>query len=673
MGRKPDELILTYFYRGDKLPDQSNRYSYTCKLCGNSSTTPRCPSINAEDVSKIVALQASKSADKARKGAVKASAGEVTSPSGETLPANGSSPIEPIAHKKLPLGQGRNFSGLEALAEASRQVERPPEHHIENGQAHELSTPEASHDPLIDPSLNSVVFENGQAPTSNQDLSSIAASANSLEASILQLQKHNEAHPKSPKSPLVEDSSDILHHASTWHVPIRPAPDYITDQLAKAATFPVAIAANPSTMLPGSDDVNGPPSKVTKTRSKFSASRRQEVQGVRQKRACIRCRMLRKPCSEEDPCPRCAEIKNPRLWSNACVRTKISEAFDLYSVGLFAAPARLERDRIKVSYDVLDENTAITLSPLDGERSSAKTLTPTSKRKTEEAWTDQQSNSIVLPREEDPSTEAKVSEYLSRQTDTDYPSEISKTIVYCKDNEGKESLLIQKAISLYKTTHALTSPDATLEIAHPGQALLPNPELGADFRLVTQNNSVSSRANGRSYSSTTHTTVLSIIEKIGSDQCRNLLNEMEKCLIARAQAFDLLVSAFLFFACVERLEWAFRRHEAEVSSGKQWLLPSPPSTYIRKAEEFASFLQGLLRSRHVVEQLSLDPITGFLMPKSKKDDSVRKWFEAVSLGPDLPLRRNATFSPSDPSSLRMKHCARFLLSTQIIGQIGFEQ
>ena len=370
MGRKPDELILTYFYRGDKLPDQSNRYSYTCKLCGtcfpkgrinhlldhligNSSTTPRCPSINAEDVSKIVALQASKSADKARKGAVKASAGEVTSPSGETLPANGSSPIEPIAHKKLPLGQGRNFSGLEALAEASRQVERPPEHHIENGQAHELSTPEASHDPLIDPSLNSVVFENGQAPTSNQDLSSIAASANSLEASILQLQKHNEAHPKSPKSPLVEDSSDILHHASTWHVPIRPAPDYITDQLAKAATFPVAIAANPSTMLPGSDDVNGPPSKVTKTRSKFSASRRQEVQGVRQKRACIRCRMLRKPvlppaplcehaylqtikCSEEDPCPRCAEIKNPRLWSNACVRTKISEAFDLYSVGMWS-------------------------------------------------------------------------------------------------------------------------------------------------------------------------------------------------------------------------------------------------------------------------------------------------------------------------------------------------
>ena len=151
-------------------------------------------------------------------------------------------------------------------------------------------------------------------------------------------------------------------------------------------------------------------------------------------------------------------------------------------------------------------------------------------------------------------------------------------------------------------------------------------------------------------------------------------------------------------------------------SVQQWLLPSPPSAYVRKAEEFASFLQGLLRSRHVVEQLVLDPETNCLMPFSKKDDSVRKWFETIGLGscfpflqlyypylsvrvdsissfqqsttgaicfiypitnmgqgPDLPLRRNAEFSQSDPSSLHMKHCARFVLSAQMRGQIGFEE
>ena len=312
MGRKPDELILTYFNRGDKLPDQSNRYSYSCKSCGtgfpkgrinhlldhltgNSPNSPRCPSISPEDAEKINALQASKSADKARKGAVKASTEEASSPSGENLQANGSSPIESIGRTTLPLGHGRNFSGLEALAEASRQVERPLEHRIENDQARKASTLDTNHDSLIDPSLGSVVFGNDEPRTPVQDLSSIAASANSLEASILQLKKHNETHSTSPQIPLAENSSDLLHHASTWHVPIRPAPDHIADQLAKAATFPVRIAANPSTMLPGSDELDGPPSKVVKTRSKFSASRRQEVQGVRQKRACIRCRMLRKP------------------------------------------------------------------------------------------------------------------------------------------------------------------------------------------------------------------------------------------------------------------------------------------------------------------------------------------------------------------------------------------
>ena len=53
----------------------------------------------------------------------------------------------------------------------------------------------------------------------------------------------------------------------------------------------------------------------------------------------------------------------------------------------------------------------------------------------------------------------------------------------------------------------------------------------------------------------------SIIERVAALQCRVLLNEMEKCLVSRAQAFDLLVSSFLFFACVERLEWVFRWHQ----------------------------------------------------------------------------------------------------------------
>lgn len=34
MGRKPNQLILEFFERGQKLQDASNRYEHTCKSCG---------------------------------------------------------------------------------------------------------------------------------------------------------------------------------------------------------------------------------------------------------------------------------------------------------------------------------------------------------------------------------------------------------------------------------------------------------------------------------------------------------------------------------------------------------------------------------------------------------------------------------------------------------------
>ena len=312
MGRKPDALILAYFDRGEKIPDQSNRYSYSCKACGAhfpkgrtnhlvdhlTGNSSKCPAITPSDSAQIMAIQATRSAEKARKEALKPPTDEPLSPLGNGLSANGLSPIESTGQRALPLGQRRSLTGLEALAEASRQVERPSDSVDERAHFSESSIFDPHSDPFIDPNLNSLTLPTESFPSSMQDLSSIAASASSLEASLLKLKKHVEDRPKTP-SPLEEPSEDseILNHASTWHVRIRPAPELSQEQLAKAATFPVPIAAGPTTRPPDSDGLELPPSKVAKTRAKFSESRRQEVHVVRQKKACIRCRMLRKPVS----------------------------------------------------------------------------------------------------------------------------------------------------------------------------------------------------------------------------------------------------------------------------------------------------------------------------------------------------------------------------------------
>ncbi|KAK0641586.1 hypothetical protein B0T16DRAFT_336283 [Cercophora newfieldiana] len=60
MGRRPNALIIQYFERGAKLPDQSNRYPHTCRQCGEhfprgrldtltGHLTKKCPGISESD------------------------------------------------------------------------------------------------------------------------------------------------------------------------------------------------------------------------------------------------------------------------------------------------------------------------------------------------------------------------------------------------------------------------------------------------------------------------------------------------------------------------------------------------------------------------------------------------------------------------------------------------
>ncbi|GAB7325385.1 hypothetical protein MBLNU13_g09421t1 [Cladosporium sp. NU13] len=70
-------------------------------------------------------------------------------------------------------------------------------------------------------------------------------------------------------------------------------------------------------------------------RARFTDTRRKEVQEVRKRGACMRCRMLKKPCSEGTPCGTCKKIDTARLWKGTCLRTKLADEFTLYSTSYF--------------------------------------------------------------------------------------------------------------------------------------------------------------------------------------------------------------------------------------------------------------------------------------------------------------------------------------------------
>ena len=71
----------------------------------------------------------------------------------------------------------------------------------------------------------------------------------------------------------------------------------LTAATQRAASYPRPIAMNPNTQAKGFVNEFGNSTKPMKpkVRGRFTAERRREVQDVRKKGACLRCRMLKKP------------------------------------------------------------------------------------------------------------------------------------------------------------------------------------------------------------------------------------------------------------------------------------------------------------------------------------------------------------------------------------------
>jgi hypothetical protein len=89
----------------------------------------------------------------------------------------------------------------------------------------------------------------------------------------------------------LSSSEQLLFESLQEHDPT------LTAAAQRAVSYPRPIAMNPNTQAKGFVNDFGNSSKPAKpkVRGRFSATRRREVQEVRKRGACIRCRMLKKP------------------------------------------------------------------------------------------------------------------------------------------------------------------------------------------------------------------------------------------------------------------------------------------------------------------------------------------------------------------------------------------
>ncbi len=122
MGRKPNQLILEFFERGQKLEDNSNRYQHTCKACREkfpkgridsltNHLVKKCPAIALRDRQRVL-LQLHDLPDFA----------ESEPGSGRDSNGNGNDMVKRGKTLELPYAN-RNWTALETLAEVSRHVD----------------------------------------------------------------------------------------------------------------------------------------------------------------------------------------------------------------------------------------------------------------------------------------------------------------------------------------------------------------------------------------------------------------------------------------------------------------------------------------------------------------------------------------------------------------------
>ena len=338
---------------------------------------------------------------------------------------------------------------------------------------------------------------------------------------------------------------------------------------------PLAMNAGNQTHFTTDFSMNQKPAKP-KVRGRFTDSRRKEVQEVRKRGACIRCRMLKKPCSGENPCNTCQNVESARLWKQPCIRTRIAEECGLYTAGLHSVlafhatnqakgqirldqtPGRIEATHFPAS------STFATFTPLKCQQTSAVQNTDIDPA----IFSGLASPDLELI-DSDDDVSGKIDHYVKKMaghfSDTE-DSHFMKVTVQSAKNIASLSPdgLISKSIELWNLTRILTSRNFEWHLfSNPSLAPTQAPSIltAADIEEGIHT-PITPLEHSSSYSLITMQ-LMGATEKRAACLARVVMNDLERRLLQRQQAnpFETFLVAVMLLACVERMCWLFRSWE----------------------------------------------------------------------------------------------------------------
>jgi hypothetical protein len=687
----------------------------------------------------------------------------------QTATANGPTQVQNGPTMNLPYAPSKQLSALETLAEVSRQHldlsgQRMPE---KQQQQQQQTNNHVSHAGLLDefliddrsdgadlgsmsqamdmsnaPAMSTMYQFNGplhHSPTTSphmghMPLSSSASMTQMVPSLVMAASAANDLMPLSSGMTMESElglaangmngmSDKFFHTPGRGWPNLQPNPldpllqDHAKDdQLNKTMAHPrpIAINPNPQTHFTTDFSVN---QKVTKpkVRGRFSDSRRKEVQEVRKRGACIRCRMLKKPCSGENPCNTCQNVESARLWKQPCIRTRIAEEFSLYTAGLHTTLAHhaVYQARGLIRLNQIPGRIEATHHPQSGHYATFTPLKCQQSATTQNAEIDPAifaalgSPDLELIDTED-DISGKLDLYIKKIGPTFFDIEDSAfmktTIQTALDiTSSNQDQLLPKALELWNFTRILTS--RTLE-----WHLFSNPSLAPTLAPPTLSETDTEDPARTTITSANHASSYNLIkmqlmgatEKRAACLARVVMNDLERRLLQRQQAnpFETFLVAVILLACVERMCWLFRTWEvatpATAGTSQQvpstendlaaalqadpspstntqgaphmpprhprWPLDKTPAAFSQQGERFSDILNMLLKMRGVPPKPTPRNTDGMLVVwADDADDKVKDWYDGIAVTTQvLDEKANARFVGEDPREWELKYVGKII-------------
>ncbi|KAF3767991.1 hypothetical protein M406DRAFT_254291 [Cryphonectria parasitica EP155] len=404
-------------------------------------------------------------------------------------------------------------------------------------------------------------------------------------------------------------------------------------------------------------------------RARFSEPRRREVQNIRKIGACIRCRILRKTCSDDTPCLTCRKVLSPRVWRSGCIRTKITEKIDLFNARLHENHRKAEVDTCKAKW-----NTKYPIVVLQATHSDAGTVLGC------EALLGTEPAAIFDPT-------------LGREYQTVFP----KVVMIDPNDDLPDRMqtyvseILPELISREESVFSRITLETALDLANrrhvPERSLKLALELWACVEVIDRETSWKfnvqpcpeirdaiagpiTRETDEDVYKMLGLQLTAAAEQRAELVSKELLRHLQRDLQDGRATIDenMFFAVLLLLISVEKAIWAFKVWEQISAIQHGWPHPSKqPSYFIAQGDQIAELLRMLLQIRKAMPKVEVRDRDGVLVVEDY-GSTYSSYFDRVKLKAAnvIKRRQDPPFRPTNSRSLELHFCSTILLPEHLL-------